>query len=71
MHYVRVALAVIVLTIIAVFSVQNLSAVEVSFLAWSFNIPKFFLILGTYVMGMITGWGLVELAKRAFQKPKQ
>jgi hypothetical protein len=32
---------------------------------------KFFLILGTYVLSMLTGWGLVELVKRLEQPSEQ
>jgi uncharacterized integral membrane protein len=67
MHYVTGALVVVLLVAIGIFSVQNLAAVDVSFLAWSFSTPKIFLILGTYVLGMFSGWGLVELVKTAFR----
>jgi putative membrane protein len=66
MRYVTGTLAVVLLVAIVVFSFQNRAAVDVSFLAWSVSIPKVFLILGTYVLGMVSGWGLVELVKKAF-----
>jgi hypothetical protein len=28
--------------------------------------PKVFLILGTYILGMLSGWGLLALVKKAF-----
>ena len=68
MRYVTVTLVVLLLLTIGIFSVQNLAAVDVSFLFWSFSIPKTFLILGTYVLGMISGWGLVELVKMGFRE---
>ena len=64
MHYVTSALAVIALAAIVIFSLQNLEAVEVDFLFWSVNISKVLVIIGTYVLGMVTGWGLVEIVKR-------
>ncbi len=66
MRYVTGSLAVFLLLAIVIFSFQNREAVTVAFLAWSLSMPKVFLILGCYVMGIISGWGLVELAKRAF-----
>ena len=33
---------------------------------WSITVPKFVLILVVYVLGMLSGWGLVELLKAAF-----
>lgn len=64
MHYITTALAVIALAAIVIFSLQNLEAVEVDFLFWSVNISKVLVIVGTYVLGMVTGWGLVEVVKR-------
>jgi putative membrane protein len=64
MRYVTGTLGVVLLLIVAVFSFQNRDSVDVSFLIWSTSLPKVFLILGTYVLGMISGWGLVELIKR-------
>ena len=65
MKYVSAAVAIILLIIVLVFSIQNWAEVEVNFFWWSMSTPKVFLILGTYLLGMVTGWGLVELAKRA------
>ncbi len=67
MRYVTGALAIVLLLAIVIFAVQNLEAVEVSFLAWSVNMPKVFMILGTYVLGMLSGWGSVELLKAFFR----
>ena len=67
MHYVTGAVVVVLLIVIGIFSVQNLEAVEVSFLFWSLNISKVFLILGTYVLGMLTGGALVAAVKWFFR----
>jgi uncharacterized integral membrane protein len=66
MHYVTGALAVLLVLVVATFAVQNLKPVEVDFLVWSTSLPKIVLILGTYVLGMLTGWGLVDLIRRAW-----
>lgn len=63
MNYVSSALAVILAIIVIIFSIQNLTSVDVSFLVWSMSVPKVLLILGTYVLGMFSGWGLVALVK--------
>jgi uncharacterized integral membrane protein len=67
MKYVKGTLAVVLFLVILVFAVQNLEVVDVSLLTWSMKIRKVFLILGTYVLGMVTGWGAVELVKRALR----
>lgn len=65
MRYVTGTVAALLFLIVGVVSFQNREAVDVSFLVWSTSLPKVFLILGTYVLGMVSGWGLVELVKRA------
>ena len=66
MRYVVAAISILLFLLVLIFSIQNLASVDVAFLRWSISMPKVFLILGTYVLGMLTGWGLVELIKRAF-----
>jgi uncharacterized integral membrane protein len=56
----------LLLIAVVIFSFQNRTSVDVSFLFWSISMPKVFLILGTYLLGMFSGWGLLELAKRLF-----
>jgi lipopolysaccharide assembly protein A len=65
MRYVTGAIAVVLFLAMIVFAIQNREMVGVSFLAWSMSIPKVFLILGTYVLGMFSGWGLLAFLKRA------
>lgn len=67
MKYITSTLAAIVLLAIVIFSIQNLEAIDVSFMFWSMSISKVVVILGTYVLGMVSGWGLVELIKRIAQ----
>ena len=66
MRCVVAALWTLLLLVIVIFSVQNHASVDVSFLYWTMSMPKVFLILGTYVLGMLSGWGLVESIKRLF-----
>jgi uncharacterized integral membrane protein len=66
MKYVTGAIAILLLAIIIIFAVQNRETMDVAFLGWSMSMPKVFCILGTYVLGMLSGWGLVELVKAVF-----
>ena len=67
MRYLTTGLAAIALLAIVVFSLQNLGGAEVSFLFWSMTISKCMVIIGAYLLGMVSGWGLVELLKKSFQ----
>jgi uncharacterized integral membrane protein len=40
-----------------------MGAVDVTFLVWTASIPKVLLILGTYLLGMFSGWALLALYK--------
>jgi len=66
MRYVVAVLSILLLLVIVIFSIQNRASVDVSFLVWTVGLPKVFLILTTYILGMLSGWGLVELIKSAF-----
>ena len=65
MKYVTGTIAVLLFITILIFSIQNLEIVYVRLLTWSIQVRKVFLILGTYLLGMLSGWGAVEILKRA------
>ncbi len=68
MKYVKITLGVVLAIAVIVFAVQNIATVDVSFLTWSMTVPKVVLILGTYLLGMVSGWGLVEILKRTLKE---
>ena len=63
MQYVTGALAALFALVVLIFAIQNLGSVDVSFLMWSMTVPKVLLILGTYVLGVFSGWGLLAVIK--------
>ena len=63
MQYITSALAAIALLAIVIFSIQNLEPIDVSFLVFSTRLSKVVVIIGAYLLGMVSGWGLVELIK--------
>ncbi len=67
-RYIKITIGVVLAIAMIVFAVQNIALVEVSFLTWQMTIPKVVLILGTYVLGMVSGWGLVEILKRTMSR---
>ena len=70
MKYIKGALSIIVLALIALFAFQNLEAIDVSFLSWSLTVPKFLVIIGNYVLGMITGGWLFDFLKHLLKSDK-
>lgn len=67
MHYIKGALALLALLAMIIFAFQNLEVIDVSFLTWTMAIPKIMIIVGTYVLGMITGAWLFDFLKLLFK----
>ncbi|MEK6250288.1 MAG: hypothetical protein N2C12_19040 [Planctomycetales bacterium] len=70
MRYISMLISLIAITAVVMFSVQNREMSDLLFWNWSIRVPMFSIILATYLLGMITGWGFIDLFKRAFKKKK-
>ncbi len=67
MRNVTNALSILLLVAIVIFAFQNMEAVDVTFLVFSMKMPKILLILLIYFLGMISGWSLLDVVKRAIR----
>jgi uncharacterized integral membrane protein len=63
MRYVYIGLVVVATAIVLLFKIQNLSAVTVSLLGMSVTMPTFLLVIGIYILGMLTGGSLLALLR--------
>jgi uncharacterized integral membrane protein len=63
MRYVYMALIALAVVILLVFKVQNLTVVTVTFLGADFSMSMSFLILGVYLLGMLTGSSVYGLLR--------
>ena len=63
MRYVYIGLVVFATAIVLLFKVQNLSVVTVSLLGMSVTVPVFLLVIGIYLLGMLTGSSLLALVR--------
>jgi lipopolysaccharide assembly protein A len=74
MRYVYAVLIIVITTTVLLFKIQNISLVTVSMLNMSLTLPASLLIVGVYVLGMLTGsvlWSLLSgLLKAAMRKPE-
>ncbi|MGL5127351.1 MAG: hypothetical protein ACRC7D_04110 [Aeromonas popoffii] len=74
MRYVYAVLIIVITTTVLLFKIQNISLVTVSLLNMSLTLPASLLIVGVYVLGMLTGsvlWSLLSgLLKAAMRKPE-
>lgn len=51
-------LTLILTSLVAIFIIQNVAAVEVSFLFWSLTLSRALLIFFTFIIGFVSGWFL-------------
>jgi uncharacterized integral membrane protein len=60
---VYIGLIIALTAVVLLFKVQNLQSVTVSLLGASATLPVSFLVLGVYVLGMLTGGTLLSLLR--------
>ncbi len=63
MRYLYAGVIVAVTAVVLLFKVQNLSAVTVSLFSASLTMPVSLLVLGVYILGMVTGSALWSLLR--------
>lgn len=63
MRYVHISLIVVVTAVVLLFKIQNFEAVTVSFLGASITMPTSVLIIGLYILGMVSGSALLGLLR--------
>jgi putative membrane protein len=63
MRFVYLSLIILVTVVVLTFKVQNLTSVTVSLFSMSLTLPVSLLILGVYVLGMLTGSALWSLLR--------
>jgi uncharacterized integral membrane protein len=51
-HWINLTLVGLVI----LFTLQNIAFVEVSFLFWSFELPRALLVFLIFVIGVVSGW---------------
>ncbi|WP_024326126.1 lipopolysaccharide assembly protein LapA domain-containing protein [Thioalkalivibrio sp. AKL19] len=64
MRYVYTLLIIVFVAVVAIFAVQNLRLVTLNFLTLYVTLPLALLIVGIYLLGLVSGGALVALLKR-------
>ncbi|MAY71588.1 lipopolysaccharide assembly protein LapA domain-containing protein [Halomonas litopenaei] len=62
---------VVILALIAILVVQNIEMVQVKLLGWTIAMPMALLVVVIYLLGMISGRGLMGLIRRLQGKEPQ
>jgi len=63
MRFVYIALIVVLTAIVLLFKFQNLQSATVSLFSASITLPMSVLVVGIYVLGMVTGGSLLALLR--------
>jgi uncharacterized integral membrane protein len=71
MRWIYLAAIVLFVLAIAVFALQNLEIVTVSFLRFEVRTPLALLIVVAYLLGAVTGGSLLALLRRSYHGSRQ
>lgn len=69
-RYFYISLAVVLTVIILLFTFQNIGSVTVNFLSMSITLPTSLLVIGVYILGMLTGGSMFAFLKTIVKKTK-
>jgi lipopolysaccharide assembly protein A len=70
-RYFYISLAVILTIIILLFTFQNIGNVSIEFLSMSITLPISLLVIGVYILGMLTGGSVFAFIKTVVTKTKE
>ena len=64
-------LLVLLVGITALFAVQNLQTITVTFFDWSVTLPIAIVVAGAYVLGMVSGGSVLAFLRWTLQRTKK
>ena len=64
MHSIKSIISLLLIIAVLTFSIQNIAAVEIQFLLWSFSIPRALLIMIVLGVGFVIGMLFYSIAFR-------
>jgi len=64
MHSIKSIISLLLIIAVLIFSIQNIAAVEIQFLLWSFSIPRALLIIILLGVGFVIGMLFYSIAFR-------
>ncbi len=70
----RVLLSIILFIFVVAlvtFVIQNTHNVEIRFLGWNREAPMAVVSLGLYLLGMLSGWGVVSFLRKSIRKIRE
>ena len=64
-------LLILLVGVTAIFAVQNLQTITVSFLSWSVTLPIALVVIGVYALGMASGGGMLAFLRWTMRRAKK
>ena len=71
MKFMQAVFFVVFLMAIAVFAVQNMGVITVSFLGWNLAQPLALVTVAIYFLGMLSGWSVLALMRGSLRQVTQ
>ena len=71
MRIIYLGLIILLAGVTALFAVQNLQTVTVSFLNWSVTLPIALVVLGAYALGMASGGSVLAFLRHSLRGAKK
>lgn len=71
MRTIYLLLLVLFVGVTALFALQNLQTISVSFLNWSVTLPIAVVVTGAYVLGMASGGSVLAFLRWTLQRSKK
>jgi len=67
MRFLQATILIVFLASVAAFALQNNDLIPVSFLAWKIEAPLSVLIVGVYLLGMVSGGAVFGFVRRSIR----
>ncbi len=64
-------LLILLAGVTAIFAVQNLQAITVSFLSWSVTLPIALVVIGVYALGMASGGSVLAFLRWTVRRARK
>ena len=71
MRFIYLVLLILLAAVTALFALQNLQTITVSFLNWSVTLPIAVVIVGVYFLGMASGGSVLAFLRWTLQRSKK
>jgi uncharacterized integral membrane protein len=68
MRFVQATILIVFLAAVAAFALQNNVLTRIAFLAWEVSAPLSLLIVGVYLLGMISGGAVLGFVRRSIRR---